>query len=336
MQTDVKRVVFAAPNQVNYQTEAETLTPLPDGIVIETRYSCISSGTELAKLTGLQPFSFPSQIGNRAIGRVVEAGPDCRTLKPGDLVFSHTPHSSHAQGNLLVAGLPDELDRPEASMLGLALVATCGVCVAKPAEGSWAVVTGAGLVGQLLSQILLARGVTPILVDRIGERLDRARACAIEHVVNAEHDEPTAAVMELTDGRGAASAFECTGIPALALLAASCCAQSGQLVLVGSPRQEHVADLTPLLKCVHEWRPHGDLTIRGAHEWKIPLYPSPESEFSQEQNLQDLSDLVLRGRLNLAPLMTTLCPPENCQQAYDQLRNDPQNNIGTVFDWTLA
>jgi len=336
MQTSVKSIVFAAQNEVICSTETADLSPPPDGVVIETRYSCISAGTELAKLTGLQEVSFPLPIGNRAIGRVVETGPECERFETGDLVFSHIHHASHAVGTLLVAALPDELDRPEAAMLGMALVAYCGVCVAKPVQGGHALVTGAGLVGQILSQLLLVAGVTPILADRVESRLTVARDCGIPHTVNVDTTDLSEAVMGLTEGRGVEYAFECTGRPAVTVQALPCCAQSGQFVLVGSPRGEHVTDITPILNHVHICGPHGDLTLRGAHEWKIPLYPSDEQELSQQGNLETLAGHLVAGRLTFEPLLTMLCKPEDCQQAYDQLRDGSVHQLGVVFDWQEA
>ncbi len=91
-------IVFQALNEVECVAEEKEIRPDRDGVVIETHYSCNSAGTETAKLTGLQPFDFPSGLGNRAIGRVVETGPECEEFAVGDLVFSHIYHVSHAKG----------------------------------------------------------------------------------------------------------------------------------------------------------------------------------------------------------------------------------------------
>ena len=171
MKRDVGRVLFAAENQVLFDAEETDLALDSNGVILETQYSCVSAGTELAKLTGLQPFDFPATLGNRAVSRVLEAGPKCKGLKAGDLVFSHTHHVSHTKGGRLVAKLPESLNRPESALLGMAMVALTGVQTAHPDLGDRAVVIGAGLVGQCAAQLLELSGVQVTLIDRVDGRL---------------------------------------------------------------------------------------------------------------------------------------------------------------------
>jgi threonine dehydrogenase-like Zn-dependent dehydrogenase len=336
MNTEVKSVFIDAQHSAVCSTRAEDLVPPPDGIVIETKYSCISAGTETFSFTGLDAREYPRPVGVRAIGRVLETGPDCAKLQPGDLVFSHTPHASHAVGRLLVAKLPDDLERPETAMIGMASVALCGIRVAAPEIGDRAVVTGAGLVGQFVAQLLQLSGVQPILIDRVEQRLEIARTCGIKDTVNAGREDAAQAVTELTGGRGAEHVFECTGAPAVVEQAIAYCAQSGKFIQVGSPRGEHQADLTAFVNHAHIWCAHGDVTIMGAHEWKIPIYPTHGVKHSQLRNMHLLGELYQSERLKLGPLLTTLCKPEDCQQAFEGLVNDKENHLGVVFDWTTG
>ena len=252
----------------------------------------------------------------------------------GDLVFSHTHHASHVVGAMLIAGLPDSLEKPETSLLGMAMVAFGGLRAAQPEIGDYAVVTGAGLVGQLLAQLLEIAGVTPILIDQLDNRLTIANTCGIEHTINASTEDVMAAVLAKTNGKGAEHVFECTGVPAVVEQAAGYCAQSGNLILVGSPRGEFKTDLTPFLNNVHIWKPHGNITIKGAHEWNIPIKPQESLKHNQQRNLRILADLTDRGKLKLGPLVTQVYEPDNCQEAYDSLIKDKANALGVVFDWT--
>jgi threonine dehydrogenase-like Zn-dependent dehydrogenase len=334
MKRTVQRVIFPAVSQVACQTAEEELAPADDGVLIETRYSCISAGTELAKLAGRQRVEYPFIPGNRAIGRAVEIGPAAGGADVRDLVFSYTPHVSCGGSVHLAAPLPEELDRPEAALLGMAMVALAGVQTARPELGDWAAVTGAGLVGQFAAQLLLLSGARVILIDRLAGRLDAARQCGIEHAVNADEVAPAEAVAELTGGAGAGLVLECTGVPAVALGVPALCARSGQIVLVGSPRGECQTDATPLLQHVHLWRPHGNLTLRGSHEWKVPARPSDHAKHSQLGNIRILADLMVRGRLAVEPLLSAVFAPERAAEAYAALRDDPDHHLGVVFDWT--
>ena len=119
--------MFTGIEQVTAEETRHSFDVGPRDVLIETHYSCISAGTELAKLSGLQTIDFPVRIGNRAVGRVLEVGSEVNSVHKGNLVFSHLHHTSHSLGARLVCPLPDELDRPAAATLGLALVAITGV-----------------------------------------------------------------------------------------------------------------------------------------------------------------------------------------------------------------
>lgn len=333
MKQVVRRVVFRAENEVACETVEQELAAPEGGVIIETRYSCISAGTELAKLTGLQKVEYPFIPGNRAVGRVVEAGPKAGA-KVGDLVFSYILHVSHSRNVHLAVPLPEALDRPEAAMLGMALVALAGVQTAQPELGDWAVVTGAGLVGQFAAQLLQLSGAKAILVDRVAGRLDVGRQCGIEHTVNVGEADAPEAVLEITGGCGAELVLECTGVPAVALGVPALCARSGKVVLVGSPRGECQADVTPFLEHVHLWRPHGNLTLLGSHEWKTPAHPSDYAKHSQVRNVGILAGLMAGERLKTKPLLSAVFPPEQAAEAYAALREDKDRHLGVVFDWT--
>ena len=327
----MRRIVFAEPGRAVLETAPDPAVPA-DGALIQTRYTCISAGTELAKLDGRQDFPFPAPIGNRAVGRVLEVGPRCKQVQAGDLVFTHALHADPALSNALLAPLPPALDRPEAALLGLGLVALTGLRVATPEIGDTAVVNGAGLVGQLLAQLLTLNGVRPIVVDPVAGRLAIAQQCGAWQTATAGTD-AVGQVRALTDGRGAEHIFECSGVPAAAEQAVGFAAQSANLVLVGSPRGAHRTDMTPFLNAFHLWRPDGDLRLMGAHEWKVPLYPVHGAKHSQARNLRTLAELAESGRLQLAPLLSRVFKPQDCQQAYDNLRRDRDTALGAVFAW---
>lgn len=332
---EIRRIVFTGENAVATQAVAEALTPGPQQVLIRTRYSCISAGTELAKLTGLQRIAYPWVPGNRTIGRVVETGVGVRDLKPGDLVFSHSVHASLALGHGLVMRIPDALDRAAGATLGMALVALVGVQTAEAVLGDRAVVVGGGLVGQYAAQLLELGGVETILVDVSQGRLDLARRCGISHTVLAQPDGgETARILELTQGRGAETVIDCTGITAVIERATAYAARSGTLVLAGSPRGDHRGDLTAFLNCFHLWRPQGDLTLKGAHEWKLPVRQSEFARHSMERNLDILARLMLAGRLRADELTTSVYRPEHADAAYRELQERRDGVVGAVFDWT--
>ncbi len=328
-----RHISFSAINTVVCETADQELRAPDAGALVKLHYTCISAGTELAKLTGLQPIAYPTgPLGNRAVGRVIEPGRDRDDLQPGDFVFCHAPHASHVEVSGLVAKLPDSLDRPATATLGMAMVALAGLRVGQPELGDTAVVTGAGLVGQFATQLLQLSGVQAVLVDPVPGRRQIAQQCGVAHVVTPEG--AAAVVLEITAGQGAEYVFECTGAPAVIEDAVRFAARSAQFVMVGSPRGEFQTDLTAFLNAFHLWRPHGDLTLKGAHEWKIPLYPEQSSKHSLARNAKMLGDLTATGQLTLDPLLTAVFDPADASDAYARLESEKDRHLGTVFDWT--
>ncbi len=334
MRANVRSIIFQAVNEVRCVTEEKEIRPEPDGVVLETQYSCISAGTEIAKLTGLQPFEFPSGLGNRAIGRVVETGSESQDFAVGDLVFSHIHHVSHAKGARLVARLPDELDRPDAALIGMATVSITGVRQVNTQIGDVAVVTGAGLVGLFAAQLLELSGVTTVIVDHVEGRLEKAKACGVSHAVNFAKEDPFQVVMDISGGEGVDYLLECSGNPKVVESSPDYLRTGGTIVLVGSPRGVHQTNLVPFGQRFHLRRPHSDLTLKGAHEWKTPMYPDGFHKISMQRNVETITGLMEAGKLKTKELLSRVYKPEEAAKAYRDLIESMDATLGAVFDWT--
>src|ERR687885_2939811 len=90
---------LAGPRHIEARVE-ELDSPGPDQVLIRSRLSGISHGTEMLVYRGQVPrdlpldlptlagsFAFPIKYGYAVVGRVLDAGPDVVDPAPGDLVF---------------------------------------------------------------------------------------------------------------------------------------------------------------------------------------------------------------------------------------------------------
>ena len=110
------------------------------------------------------------------------------------------------------AGPPDERFLYLSDILPTAWQA---VEYAEVRDGDTLAVFGLGPVGQLATRVARQRGVRVIGVDLVPERLETARAHGVETVDLREvGDDPTAAILERTDGRGADAAVDAVGMEA--------------------------------------------------------------------------------------------------------------------------
>jgi 2-desacetyl-2-hydroxyethyl bacteriochlorophyllide A dehydrogenase len=337
MKINVRRIVFDADHRVRCETIEQQFTLGPDDVLLETEYSVASAGTELAKLSGLQKVDYPFVPGNRAVGRVIAVGDGVKDVKIGDRIFSHTVHASHTLAHRLRAPVPAEVVPQQAAFVGMALVAMTAVRVGQVELGDRAAVIGLGLVGNLSAQLLQLAGAEVIGIDLVEGRLATARTCGVQELINARQQETLEEVMKATNKRGVDVVVEASGVPESAELAASLTGYQGEgiVVLLGSPRKDYEANLTPLLNRVHLWR-NGCVTFRGAHEWRYPLNQTPFTKHSMERNAQILFRLMAQGALKIDPLISHTFQPEEAAQAYDALAHSPQAYTGVLFDWTKS
>ncbi len=327
-------ILFAERNRVSYETGEKTFRLGPNDVLVHTRFSTISAGTELAKLTGLQEVDYPYAPGNRAVGEVAAVGEEVKEFAPGDLIFTHTPHASHALATRFRAPVPADVPPAHAPLVGMALVAITALRVSSAELGDQAVVLGMGVVGALCAQLLENAGVSVIGVDISASRLERARRCGVSSVVHAGEEDVRERVMDETAGRGVELVVEATGRPEGAEIACSLTAKQGEVVLLGSPRGEYRTDLTPLLNAVHLWRDHGSIALKGAHEWRYPLYPDGYAKHSMLRNAEIIFRLMAAGRLNTAELVTHVLPPRQAADAFEGLLRRKDEYLAVVFDWT--
>ena len=304
-------------------------------VLLKTAYSVISPGTELDCVSGREAswFHFPQQLGYCAVAKVIAVGGQVAAYQVGDTVLSSTAHASHAtiDAASLRAKVPPDIDRKLASLVHIVLISITALRVSSVELGDRVAVLGQGLVGNLAAQLFGLQGGRVIAIDRLPGRLEVAKKCRIEMVVDASQGDPVQTVKDLTGGDGAEVVVEATGSAAAALQAAQMAARNGEVILLGTPRGSYEADVVPLLRAVHRASPN--LTIKGAHGYSIPQTPDPYVKHSVARNATLVLDMVRRGELVLVPLISRIAKPAEAAEVYRELRDNPESLLGVVFDW---
>jgi Zn-dependent alcohol dehydrogenase len=204
--------------------------------------------------------------------------------------------------------IPPEVPVEVAALVGCAV--TTGVMsvlrAADVAPGSTVAVIGLGGVG--LSAVLgavLAEADAIVAVDRVEEKLDRARELGATAVVVATDDpkETRRAIREAAGGRPDV-ALDCIGLPATAELAIEAVGPGGTAVLVGIPplKDRATFDVGHLI----------DRSVRivGAnYGWAIP-----------DRDFPRLARLHLEGRLPVDRLIEERISLDGVNEALDALR----------------
>ena len=314
----------------------------PHEVLVQTECTFISTGTELANFTGLDPGvhvpgswnQFPARPGYANCGRVIELGSDVKTLAVGDRVFTQRKHVSHHivpvnDTDTIVVPVPADVPSDLAAAVRMGMVAITAPQVADNHVNDWVVVFGLGLVGNLAAQLFQLDGARVIGIDPVPARRELARRVGIQRVTG---DDMSTIVEQLRDttGGGAQTVVEAVGHAGVAETAIHAAAPYGELILLGSPRAPVTTDLNEFLQPVHKsW-----VTIKGALEHRLPVNPTTRGHpRSIAGNARTILNLVSSGRLRLAELISHRLPASQIGAGYDGLLNQPDHYWGVALDW---
>jgi 2-desacetyl-2-hydroxyethyl bacteriochlorophyllide A dehydrogenase len=217
---------FTAPHQVAL-CEESLPPPGPGQVLVKTRLSAISSGTELLMYRGEFPaglavdasiealageFTYPMKYGYAAVGEVIELGPDIHPAWEGCRVFAFQPHASYflAQAEDLLP-LPEGIDFEEAAFLPNMETAVNLVMDGRPMLGERVAVFGQGIVG-LLTTALLARFPLADLVTFDRFPLRREASLALGAFTSLDPADPPHGLRQRLP-EGADLSYEVTGAP---------------------------------------------------------------------------------------------------------------------------
>lgn len=235
--TRTQSLYFTGPRAVEIRDE--TLEgPGPGQVRLDLLVSGISAGTELNVFRGLAPqwrqsmdpktrlfsdangsdWSWPARYGYAAVGTVSELGAGVTGLALGELVFSYVPHGRHAVVSTDAVVPLGAIDDAEVGVFYANLnTAYNGVLDANIPLGADVVVSGLGVIGQMVTRLLRRNGARQIIVvDGIEARREAALAGGADIALNPFDGPVAERVRELTEGRGADTVIEVSGAaPAL-------------------------------------------------------------------------------------------------------------------------
>lgn len=193
-----------------------------------------------------------------------------------------------------------------AAIVGCGVMTGYGSVVnaAKVKSGSSVVVLGAGGLNAIQGARIAGAKII-VAVDLSSTRLKMAQEYGATHIIQAKKAdkgllEVAQQVKNLTDGRGADYAFECTAIPELGAAPLAMIRNAGVACQVSGIEQEIKIDMN-----LFEW---DKLYIN-------PLY----GQCNPERDFPKILSLYKEGKLKLDELVTRTYPLENLSQAFDDM-----------------
>jgi len=315
----------------------KTRLPMPAGndILIKTRYSLVSIGTEIGCYAYVKwgvgevkddpflplredncPLTAPMGAGYAAAGDVIAVGERVQSIKTGDRVIACAGHGDYAvcpddPGTVLK--IPDNVNYKQATFNTLASVALHGVRRGSIKIGESVTVMGAGVVGLLAMQLAKLNGGYPVIVADIEDtRLALAKKLGADHTINSRKSPLVDGILKLTENRGSACVIEAVGIPSVLKSAMRIAETGGRVVVMGSVRGEVSLDLFHDLT----WR---ELSIIGAQQPRNPLVDTIYHHFTQQQSRRYCLDLISRGELMVDDMITHEIPFDKGPEMYETL-----------------
>ena len=311
-------------------------------LLVGTRYSLISQGTEVANFTGLDPGTrqpgtwncYPHRPGYAAIGTIVASGTaaaDAPEFAVGDLVLAITRHARYGVADPAVrpvARLRPDDDLTTLILCRLAAIAMTGIRRAGSVDlGGRAMVVGLGLVGFFAAQLLRLAGMDVLGIDPAAVRRDAAAAAGLD-VGTAAAASPKPIGVRRADG--ADLVIEASGSPGGLRLSLEAVRDGGEVVLLGTPRGASPLNATDLMSAVH----YRGLRLTGALEWRLPLRSAPWSaRWSLCDSYHTLIRLFRAGDLGLGGWQVQTVRPGAAQVVYTELADEPPRARAVAFDW---
>lgn len=351
-QTQVKAIVYTDVNTVEVREYALGEVG-PTDIVVKTRYTMVSSGTELRVLGGHYGAKdkYPLVPGYSSVGEVVDVGAEVTGYRVGDRVSCRNPkplpcvnamwggqaslqvHETIGENRPVL--LPADAELLDYVTAEISAIGLRGVLAADPKPGETAVVLGQGLIGAFSAAWLNARGCRVIVADLENGRLERARRWASATVKVSDPDAESR-LLTLCNG-GADIVVECSGTPKGALLAYKLIRRKpqnyGEAYYKVEPIQFYHGDWPRLVMQANYVEtvaidPFGFFPGEGV----TILAPMDRGVEDRQRAVEQFR----RGTLKAADFVQTVVPFAEAPKAYASLRDDKNSNFSLAFDWAGA
>ena len=318
----------------------------PDEVLVRVR-ACGICGSDVHGFDGSSGRRNPPLVmGHEASGEVAKLGADVHDLKVGDRVtFDSTVYCGKcffcARGDVnlcenrqvigvapkeyrrhgafaefvtvprrIMYRLPDSFPFEQAALIEAVSIGVHAVSITPVKLGDTAIIVGAGMIGLVTLQAAAAAGCTRIVaVDVDDLKLERAKKMGATEILNSKNINVPEEVYRLTDGHGAAIAFECVGYSEPVATAIYSVRKGGTVTLVGNLSQKI------------------DLPLQHVVTRQIRLQGSCASNGEYPQCI----DLMARGVIKVAPLISAYAPLSEGPSWFNRLYNHEPNLMKVVL-----
>ena len=343
----MRQAVLQEPGKVSLRDVPSPRELKPNEILLKIHRVGVC-GSDVHMYYGKHPFAntYPMVQGHEYGGEVIKVGSAVTTLKPGmmatarpHLVCGHCPPCLRGQynvcQNLKVEGcagpegaaqeyfiipedravvMPANITYDQAAMIEPAAVGAHSTRRCGDLSGKNVVVTGAGTIGNLVAQFAVARGAKAVLItDLVDFKLDIAKQCGIPFTTNLSKEPFADAVERAFKGEGFQVAFEAVGAQAALTDLIAGVENGGTVIIIG----------------VYVNNPVVNMGFLGEHELNVL-----GSMMYRHEDYLEAIDLIARGAIKTAPIITQHFPFEQYHDAYKFIENHTDQAVKVIIDIT--
>lgn len=336
------QAVMTNPGKIEFR-EVGKPAILPDEVLIQTKRIGVC-GSDIHVFHGLHPYtSYPVVQGHEIGAIIAEVGSAVKGFTPGDKVvfmpqvtcgecYSCRHGMHHICDKLKVMGfqtggaaqeffalkaemvlkLPETMTLDEAALIEPISVAVHALSRAGNVEGLNVVVLGAGTIGNLVAQVARASGAKGVMITDVSEyKLEKARSCGFEHVVNPQQEDLGEAILKVFGSDRADLILECVGVQDTITQAVANARKGSTIIVVGVFGQKPVVDLG--LVQDRELNLIGTLMYR-------------------KKDYERAIDLVSKGKLRLDQVVTHRFAFKNFLDAYETIESSGGKYMKVMID----
>ncbi len=284
------------------------------------------------KTDGIQPtleavfnkLGQPLPLGYCNVGRVIAVGRGVTEFVVGDRVASNGNHAEYVcVPKNLVAKVPDNVTDEEAAFTVIGSIGLEGIRLFKPELGETVVVTGLGLIGLVVCQLLLANGCRVIGIDFDQQKVDMAIAKGVLAINPGKGVDPVKYVAEVTNNVGADGVIITASAKTDEVMHQACgmTRKRGRIILVGvvglNLRRDdfYKKELTFQVSCSYGAGRYDEDYENKGHD-----YPLPYVRWTEKRNFETILHSISTKGLDVKSLITEEVELKDYLEIYGDMR----------------
>jgi len=330
----MKRLIITAPRQAEFEEVALPVCA-KDGLLVRATVTAISTGTEIRVfrvkpvdaagkyIHADVPLIFPLENGYSMVGQVIEVGVDVQGFSVGDRVFIPATHQEVAAiGAGEALKLPDNLPDEHAVFMNILEVSHIALRKGNPAPGETIAIIGQGVIGLAALAYGKAFGFRTIAIDKDEARLAIARQMGADLVISPDAPDFLAQVRNFCEGEGPDLVLEAASVWPAIQTSLDIVRKGGKVVVVARHTDQ------PNFSLVGDPYLQKDVTFLVSYG-----YPPAGHRWDRRRSFGLTMELLAKGKLPIAPLITHRFPWHELPQVYQRLDQNERALVGVVLDW---